>query len=52
MIDISQKVITIIFQAEERIFFSSRTATPAMGPIFPPLEWEVGFLPGGRAAGL
>ena len=43
MIDISQKVITIIFPAEEGIFFSSRTATPAMRPTLPHLEWEARF---------
>lgn len=43
MVDISQKVITIIFPAEEELFFTSRKAKPAMRPTLPPIEWESGF---------
>jgi hypothetical protein len=42
MVDISQKVITIIFPSEEGIFLSSRMAIPAMGPTLPPIEREAG----------
>jgi hypothetical protein len=51
MVDISQKVITIIFPAEDGIFYLLQNGHTSYGAYPASCKMGRGILPGGRAAG-